>query len=651
MPMNPRLLRPKKAAATTPVFTPEGYPRLWAVTSGCEGNIAGSASSDTGSYAVKWWDNTVETFSSGDPFSKAVASGPQAFEVYPVSAPYSTSLLLNFDGDDESTTFTDSSDNALTVTPYGSAEISTAESKFGGASGFFDGSTAYLTAPSLPALGAGDFTIECWLLLQSAPEANFFQIAGQHEGGVGADWWLAVATVNTEDPVLYFETPGVGFFGSAPLAVSSGWVHVAVVRSGGVLYMYVDGVGENVGASSADVQSTRTFSIGAEGNGALLLDGYIDDLRIVKGHAAYTATFTPPTAALSAIGGASGAPAGQFDAFDVSGNCITSLRAESVALDTSEIGDLSNNALTAAALDQFYTDLDAGSGELIVAGNPGDGTDDKTIAEASGYTVTGYPPPVSLLLHFDGDDESTVFTDSSDNALPVTAEGTAQLTTDESQFGGASLSLDGSGYATVPYSAALGLADGDFTVECWAFVNSGGVHMLASGYSATFSQWLFYLDGSGISFLASDAPYTWVMYISATVAIPTGEWVHLAMVRSLGVGKLFVNGVDVGGTASSPEFSIPPGDVVCVGSILENGASRTNMTGYIDDLRITRGVAIYDGDFDPPESALTTTAEPYTAYKAYGTLLFSECVDGDLVGTYADGSGGRYTETISVGSC
>ena len=81
----------------------------------------------------------------------------------PMGDPYwsSVSLLLHMNGSNGSTTFTDSSSNNYTVTAYGHAQISTAQSKFGGASGLFDGSVDYIRAtPSTNLQFGGDFTLE-----------------------------------------------------------------------------------------------------------------------------------------------------------------------------------------------------------------------------------------------------------------------------------------------------------------------------------------------------------------------------------------------------------------------------------------------------------------------------------------------------------
>jgi len=76
----------------------------------------------------------------------------------------------------------------------------------------------------------------------------------------------------------------------------------------------------------------------------------------------------------------------------------------------------------------------------------------------------------------------------------------------------------------------------------------------------------------------------------------------------------------------------------------------------VDDLRIVAGMSAYGtgvtyGDFVTPTAPLSANVTPYTNYKPYGTLLFSACDGIDLVGTYADGEGGRYTEVLSVGAC
>ena len=71
---------------------------------------------------------------------------------------------MHFNGTNGSTTMTDSSKNNLTVTSNNGTAITTAQSKFGGASALFDGTNDYVTTPnnSVFDFGTNDFTIEFW---------------------------------------------------------------------------------------------------------------------------------------------------------------------------------------------------------------------------------------------------------------------------------------------------------------------------------------------------------------------------------------------------------------------------------------------------------------------------------------------------------
>ena len=84
------------------------------------------------------------------------------------------SLLLYGDGTNGSTAIVDSSSNNHTVTAYDNAQISTAQSKFGGASMYFDGSGDYLASSvsDTLSLGTSDFTIECWAWRSASSPAN-----------------------------------------------------------------------------------------------------------------------------------------------------------------------------------------------------------------------------------------------------------------------------------------------------------------------------------------------------------------------------------------------------------------------------------------------------------------------------------------------
>jgi hypothetical protein len=212
----------------------------------------------------------------------------------------SVSLLLHMDGSNASTTFTDSSSNAFSATANGNAQISTTQSKFGGASGKFDGSGDYVQITSATALelGSGDFTIELWYYHDGGNQTFAGLVGKGPVGSTPSDAWT-----------LEFGGSGIIF---VPWAASTetvtttepsqnAWHHVAVTRSGSTLRLFVDGV--------QSASNTVSFTVGTNNSGPLVIgggafapstrsfSGYIDDLRITKGVARYTAGFTPPTAA------------------------------------------------------------------------------------------------------------------------------------------------------------------------------------------------------------------------------------------------------------------------------------------------------------------------------------------------------------------
>lgn len=206
------------------------------------------------------------------------------------------SLLLRMDGVDGSTTFTDSSGAPIAAVAMGNAKISTAKSVFGGASGFFDGSANTLLDVSSPALSfaSGDgFCIEGWMfpsaitayayLCGSRTESENVQLCRVESGQV-------ISALSGGDVLVSAAVP------------RSAWGHFALVRASGTLSFYYNGV---LQASKA---SATAFAVTAIGAGyAIPGSQYIDDLRITKGVARYTANFTPPTAPFpSALGGAGG---------------------------------------------------------------------------------------------------------------------------------------------------------------------------------------------------------------------------------------------------------------------------------------------------------------------------------------------------------
>jgi hypothetical protein len=211
------------------------------------------------------------------------------------------SLLLHGDGTNGSTTITDNSPSPKTMTAVGNAQISTAQSKFGGAGILFDGSGDRITTPSNSdfAFGTGDFTVEAWVREVARVQYAALIEIGDHltsgiifltNGGTSANGRIGIYCGNAG---------GNGFFGFQIAGSLNNWNHIAYIRSSGQLTCYVNGIGGSSVSFTFNHTSTSTVTIGSRAGGTggnYDFNGYIDDLRITKGVARYTANFTPPTA-------------------------------------------------------------------------------------------------------------------------------------------------------------------------------------------------------------------------------------------------------------------------------------------------------------------------------------------------------------------
>jgi hypothetical protein len=222
------------------------------------------------------------------------------------------SLMLSMDGANNSTTFIDSSQNALAVTAVANAKISTAQSKFGGSAAYFDGTGDYLTVANnaVNAFGLGDFTIECWVNFSALPGNNIVMCIANTMTSVSSAnttmWWFGLYN-NAGTNRLHLGRHGNGdVFAYVNWTPSlNTWYHVAATRSSSsVIRLFIDGVSQSVTTSGSNwannFSATGILSIG-EGATFLEFNGYIDDFRLTTA-ARYTASFTPPTAPLSLPG-------------------------------------------------------------------------------------------------------------------------------------------------------------------------------------------------------------------------------------------------------------------------------------------------------------------------------------------------------------
>jgi hypothetical protein len=205
------------------------------------------------------------------------------------------SLLLYFTGADGSTTYTDDSPVAHTITRTGSVSISTSQFKSGLSSGSFNGTGGIRTGVSTAfGFGTGDYTIELFLRFNSLSfdQTVFF---------VGDSFPSSYRLEKSGGSTALIFRPGFDVALSTGAVLTAGvWGHVAIVRSGATTKIYYDGVERQATTSNLDYGASRRMTIGEnfdQNYGVGWLNGFIDDFRVTKGVARYTANFTPPNPA------------------------------------------------------------------------------------------------------------------------------------------------------------------------------------------------------------------------------------------------------------------------------------------------------------------------------------------------------------------
>jgi hypothetical protein len=361
------------------------------------------------------------------------------------------------------------------------------------------------------------------------------------------------------------------------------WSHVAVVRSGTTISIYLNGVSSASATVSQAIGTTGAFSFGRQSDGSgYYYNGYFSNIRIVKGTAVYTGNFTPPTAPLTAT-------------------TNTSL------LLSCTNGLIYDNSMMANLL-------------------------------------TG---------------------------------GTAQISTGVVKYGTGSVFFNGtSDYLSQTITSRTLNSDfgtGDFTVELWANYNS----TVQQRYSTFVSYGGFTNSGSNRAgwSICLDTTNTIIYVTIATLNYswpfnPTtygSNWFHLAVVRNNGSLQVYVNGTALGAaqTASGSASQDANAWNLYIGGGANLGANQY-FSGFIDELRFTKGYARYTSNFTAPTSQFSNTGPiPIpTSNVEYlvvggggggGTAIFGQNATGGggggglLTGTTGVLAGTSYTVTVGAG--
>jgi hypothetical protein len=461
----------------------------------------------------------------------------------------------------------------------------------GGWSGLFDGSGDTVSAASNTSLifGTGDFTVECWINSANQPGSYNTFIGGDTTGS-----FLFSLTGSGTSTALYINAYGsAGIYNQSITFTQGTWFHIAATRSGTSLRIFVNGI--QLGATVTDSTnfSAATRIVGGAGTANQNFNGYISNVRIVKGNAVYTSNFIPPVGALLPI---------------------TNTSLLICAYPTFRDGSSNNFTITAtgnalvATLNPFPTS------QLPNPALGGAGNGVYTMSQYAALKAANLWPAfdpfyrnVTLMLHGDGTNaaQNNTFLDSSTNNFTITRNGNTTQGTFTPYGSNWSMYQSDASSSYLGFTTSVGTSfqfAGDFTIEGWVYYNSSSgdaslyvisdnTNYLALNISMSAGNYNIYLN--------SGSPTS-----SFSHGISVGVWTHVAMVRSGSTVTLYTNGVSKGTITNSSTlgYSAP--------AINRTGGGVSGIDRYISNIRVVKS-AVYTSAFTPsttPLTAITNTS-------------------------------------------
>jgi len=507
--------------------------------------------------------------------------------------PYYNSTILSLNGESSPNFISDLSTNKFIITPKGNIKnstyypFSTTLATYG--SGYFNGTTDYLTVPSNSAwtFGTGDFTIEAWVNF-TAVGTNYV-IAGNRTTSSDGEWWLVMQS----SKILF--TGGTTVFVICPaVQVINQWYHVAVTRTSSVFRLFLNGILQDYNTSSSNnFTTTADLGIGALTTPQYYFPGYISNLRIVKGVAVYTTAsltagmtiFSPPSRTPLTTAGATSAAS-----YSNTANVNTTFTSSNTSILTLQNNLPANNA---GFLDSSYNNT-----QLTKFGSPKQGA-------FTPYRSTGWAG------YFD------------------------------------SLS-----YISAAANSAWTFGTGAFTLEAWIYPTSRGdiygVQFMSNCTDVSDLAWNLGIRQNGVAALS-----TWNTIIATGDSVPLNQWSHIAAVYtgsgSASGYKVFVNGGGVTTTyAVVPNLT----NVAQMNVGGGPNIGQTFFPGFISTARIVKGVAVYTGNFTPPATlaitqsastniaAITGTQTSLLLTTEYNRFLDNTAANSGAGLTLTDGNGG-----------
>ena len=494
----------------------------------------------------------------------------------------------------QDTLLEDNSLNYFRITPFGDARPSSANpfvstNGIGGTSysGFFDGTGDYLnlSSPVALAIGTNSFTWEAWVFPIST--ATFCVIYDNNGSGdaTGTGRFLITMEVGGQIRLTTLAGTSVLLNSGTSVIPARQWTHIAISRSGTTGYLFFNGVVVNSATVSTNFlvatnSATNRPIIGANGfntnNG---FNGYISNLRVVNGTALYTSAFSPSTTPLTSV--------------------------TNTALLTCQSTTFIDNSTNAFPISV--------SGNAVTnAFNPYSGATTLLTCQSTQF-IDNSAIPVTITANGNATPErANPFTDTVTGPTPYAA----------ATYGGSGY-FDGSGdYLTFP-QAALQFGTSDFTVEAWVYFTTIGTDQYIFNYASSGPTHV------GINYYSG----AWRIggfnsYLVTGGSASTGQWYHVAMVRSANNLRAYINGAQIGSAVSVSGVTFSASGIGYIGAYYSTQG--LNLNGYISNLRVITGTAVYTGPFVPPAAPVTAVSGTQLLVNGTNAGIFDNTTVNDL---------------------
>jgi hypothetical protein len=484
---------------------------------------------------------------------------------------FSTTLLMHCDGSSGSQTFVDSSPNPKTLYVSGGANINTEEKKFGtGSLGVYASNDFVYAYPgSSFNFGSKDFTVD-FQVFETTQDGNNSWIGNTDGGGWSDGWMIWRDTAN-----IYFQWTTDGWSSQnvswAVLPTLNAWTHVAVMRRGSALYLYLDGVFHGERSIGTSIFSSQNiFRIGESYYG-FIEPCEIDEVRIIKGAAAIDVVGDP--------------------LFISSGVASEGFMSPTFAYGASSSSSSSSSSPSSSSSSEYLTSFSSSSSSE----NPSSSSSSSSWSSSSRsssssssscvcFGACGYDDMVRFLAH--GQMEAV--------GHDVNMNGSVSFAGEQRVFGKTSMKLNNNGFLTVSASPSWNLGSGDFTIDFWSYFDNFSEISSIFEIGNTTNSIRMQLEGTN-STLAIDINGS--RLISGPSPFLTKNWYHVAIVRWVGILFLYVDGKEIARAGSSQliDASSYP---VYVGRSVANGS----FTGYMEEFRISDIARWGEGFIRPTKS-------------------------------------------------